>query len=66
MTAPMNRSAGDAPALSEAEVRDIVAFLRTLTDEDALPAARAPCCSFQRANAHDRLPLVKHRRSQHR
>lgn len=66
MTAPMNRSAGDAPALSEAEVRDIVAFLRTLTDEDALPAAGAPCCSFQRANAHDRLPLVKHRRSQHR
>jgi cytochrome c peroxidase len=40
LTAPMNRRAGDAPALDEAEVRDIVAFLRTLTDEDALPAAR--------------------------
>lgn len=30
--APFNRSAGDAPALSEAEIGDVVAFLRTLTD----------------------------------
>ena len=33
--APMDRAAGDKPALSEAEVRDIVQFLRTLTDADA-------------------------------
>lgn len=30
--APFNRSAGQAPALTDAEVADIVAFLRTLTD----------------------------------
>ena len=29
---PLNRKLGDAPALSEAEVNDIVAFLKTLTD----------------------------------
>ncbi|MRW89590.1 c-type cytochrome [Duganella sp. FT80W] len=32
--APMNRKTGDKPALSEAEVQDIVQFLRTLTDAD--------------------------------
>jgi cytochrome c peroxidase len=30
--APFNRQASDGPALSEAEVNDIVAFLRTLSD----------------------------------
>lgn len=29
---PFDRRAGDEPALSEADIRDIVAFLRTLTD----------------------------------
>lgn len=36
--APLDRKAGDRPALSEAEVQDIVAFLGTLTDADAQPA----------------------------
>lgn len=30
--APFNRSAAQGPALTEAEVNDIVAFLRTLSD----------------------------------
>src|SRR6202035_5372782 len=30
--APFDRRAGDAPALSEDDIRDIVAFLHTLTD----------------------------------
>jgi cytochrome c peroxidase len=30
--APLNRHAGDPPALTKAEVGDIVAFLNTLTD----------------------------------
>ncbi|TFW15659.1 cytochrome-c peroxidase [Duganella callida] len=34
LTAPMNRKPGDKPALDEAEIQDIVAFLRTLTDDD--------------------------------
>jgi len=32
--APYNRQPGDAPALSSAEIADVVAFLRTLTDAD--------------------------------
>jgi cytochrome c peroxidase len=32
--APLNRHLGDAPALSDAEVDDLVAFLGTLTDAD--------------------------------
>lgn len=39
LTAPMDRRPGDKPALTEAEVQDIVAFLRTLSDADAQPAA---------------------------
>jgi len=34
LDAPLNRQAGDKPALNEAEIRDIVAFLRTLSDDD--------------------------------
>jgi cytochrome c peroxidase len=30
--APFNRHAGDPPALSDGDIRDIVAFLKTLTD----------------------------------
>lgn len=30
--APMNRKLGDAPALNDAEIADVVAFLKTLTD----------------------------------
>lgn len=42
LTAPMDRQSGDTPALSEAEVQDIVAFLHTLSDEDAQPAGPGP------------------------
>ncbi|MGZ9722367.1 cytochrome-c peroxidase [Rhizobium miluonense] len=43
--APMNRKLGDAPALSDAEIADVVAFLRTLSDgydpaKDSVKAAR--------------------------
>jgi cytochrome c peroxidase len=34
LTAPMNRQPGEKPALDEAEIRDIVAFLQTLSDAD--------------------------------
>ncbi len=30
--APMNRKLGDAPALNDTEIVDVVAFLKTLTD----------------------------------
>ena len=30
--APYNRRRGDAPALSDAEIEDVIAFLRTLSD----------------------------------
>lgn len=36
-TPPYNRRPGDAPALSDAEIDAIVAFLGTLTDADLLP-----------------------------
>jgi cytochrome c peroxidase len=32
MAAPFGRKPGQSPALSDAEIEDIVAFLRTLTD----------------------------------
>jgi cytochrome c peroxidase len=35
---PFDRHPGDRPSLSDAEVRDVVAFLRTLTDADQQPA----------------------------
>jgi len=38
---PFGGRPGDAPALSEAEIADIVAFLKTLTDAD-LPSSPAP------------------------
>lgn len=34
---PFNRRPGDAPALSAAEIEDVIAFLETLTDDDAAP-----------------------------
>ena len=34
---PFGRHRGGKPALSEAEIRDVVAFLKTLTDADQLP-----------------------------
>lgn len=40
LTPPMDRQPGDRPALTEVEVRDIVAFLRTLTDADVRTPAR--------------------------
>lgn len=39
--APFDLKPGEAPRLTEAEIGDMVAFLRTLTDKDALPAAEA-------------------------
>ena len=41
--APFDRRAGDPPALSDAEIADIVAFLYTLTDGYSCAAARIPC-----------------------
>jgi cytochrome c peroxidase len=38
---PFDRRPGDAPALSEAEIADVIAFLRTLTDADVAAANRA-------------------------
>lgn len=32
MQAPFGRDRGDAPALSDAEIADVIAFLQTLTD----------------------------------
>jgi hypothetical protein len=32
---PYSRRPGDVPALSDAEIDDVIAFLRTLTDADA-------------------------------
>lgn len=40
VSTPMNRRAGSQPALSDAEVDDIVAFLRTLTDRRFESASR--------------------------
>jgi cytochrome c peroxidase len=37
--APFNRRPGDAPALSDAEIEDVIAFLETLTDGYTPPAA---------------------------
>ncbi|MFD1839657.1 cytochrome-c peroxidase [Paracidovorax cattleyae] len=39
--APFDREPGEAPRLTEAEIGDVVAFLRTLTDQDAVPAMEA-------------------------
>lgn len=39
--APFDRRPGEPPALSDAEIEDIVAFLRTLTDGYAAPVALA-------------------------
>lgn len=36
--APFDRHAGDAPALSDVEIQDVIAFLKTLTDGYQLPA----------------------------
>lgn len=38
---PLTRKEGETPAWSDAEVDDVIAFLQTLTDADALPNARA-------------------------
>jgi cytochrome c peroxidase len=35
--APYNRRPGDAPALSDAEIDDVIAFLKTLSDNDPPP-----------------------------
>lgn len=37
--APFDRKAGDAPALSSAEIDDVISFLQTLTDGYATPGA---------------------------
>jgi cytochrome c peroxidase len=33
---PFDRKPGDAPALSKSEIEDVIAFLETLTDADAV------------------------------
>jgi len=33
---PLDRKPGDAPALSKSEIDDVIAFLETLTDADAV------------------------------
>jgi cytochrome c peroxidase len=38
---PLTRSEGAAPAWSDADIDDVVAFLQTLTDSDAQPARQA-------------------------
>ncbi|XAH22355.1 cytochrome c peroxidase [Xylophilus sp. GW821-FHT01B05] len=38
---PFDRGPGEAPRLSEAEIRDVVAFLHTLTDRDVAATAEA-------------------------
>jgi cytochrome c peroxidase len=38
--APLNRSAGQAPVWSDAQIDDVIAFFETLTDRDASAAAR--------------------------
>jgi len=38
-TEPLTRTAGEQPVWSDAEIEDVIAFLRTLTDADALDAA---------------------------
>lgn len=42
LTPPMDRHSGDTPALTESEVQDIVAFLRTLSDDDVRPVRPMP------------------------
>ncbi len=44
---PLDRDAGAQPALTEAEIDDIIAFLKTLTDQDV--AARPPNASLTAA-----------------
>ena len=42
---PLDRDPGTAPALTESEIDDVIAFLQTLTDGYSVPApaaARAP------------------------
>jgi cytochrome c peroxidase len=37
--APLTRSVGQAPVWTDAQIDDVIAFLKTLTDRDAAPAA---------------------------
>jgi cytochrome c peroxidase len=37
--APFNRRRGEQPAMSEQEIKDVVAFLKTLTDNYSVPKA---------------------------
>ena len=43
---PFGRHRGDRPTLSEAEIRDVVAFLKTLTDADQLPPSNSTSASI--------------------
>jgi cytochrome c peroxidase len=36
---PLTRQEGAAPAWNDAEIDDVIAFLKTLTDADAQPAS---------------------------
>jgi cytochrome c peroxidase len=39
---PLTRTEGQAPAWSEADIDDVIAFLNTLSDRDVKPASRSP------------------------
>jgi cytochrome c peroxidase len=52
---PLDRHLGDKPALNGAEIRDIVAFLKTLTDGYCNTATHG--CVRQLARAADRAPI---------
>ncbi len=60
---PFGRRAGDAPALDEAEIADVVAFLRTLTDgyRPSAPASMSSsqACTASRTGASSDAPPVK-------
>lgn len=52
--APLNRRPGDRPALREADIADVIAFLCTLTDADASEAPASAECREQSARARGR------------
>ncbi|WP_084705232.1 cytochrome-c peroxidase [Beijerinckia mobilis] len=48
--APFDRKQGDNPALTEAEMDDIIAFLNTLTDADMVPVSEGDQTTGTKAN----------------
>lgn len=52
---PFDRKPGDAPSLTDGEIDDLLAFLRTLTDGDAGPAKREEA---EQVDGRPVIPLV--------